>query len=500
MSRGRPSKNRLFAPARPFSRITGLTMALTAGARLGAYEIATQIGAGGMGEVYRATDTRLGRDVAIKVLPVHVSGDRELKQRFEREAKTLAALSHPHICPVFDVGHQEGIDFLVMEYLEGETLATRLEKGALPLDQSLHYAIQIADALDKAHRKGIVHRDLKPGNVMLTRSGVKLLDFGLAKEQSAGVVSGSSVAVTMASPLTGEGVILGTLHYMAPEQVEGKDADARSDLFAFGALVYEMTTGKRAFDGTSAASVMAKILEHEPPPMSTLQPITPPALDRVVRKCLAKDPEARWHSAHDLHDELRWIADAPPQVAASPAARRRGRERLAWTAAALLAGVSAVALVVALAPRPAPSTPEMRVEITTPATTSPLHFALSPDGGRVVFVASGDGLPRLWLRPLDAVGAQPLVGTEYAEYPFWSPASRSSGWFAGGRLKRIDLGGALPQTLANAPASRGGAWSPDGTILFATSSAGPLFRVSPRASDPVVVTRLLPGHISHRFP
>jgi len=370
-------------------------MTLAPGARLGPYEILSAIGAGGMGEVYKAKDARLDRIVAIKVLPSHVASDPDLKQRFEREAKTLAALSHPHICPVFDVGQQDGIDFLVMEYLDGQTLAQRLEKGALPLDQALQYGIQIADALDKAHRKGIIHRDLKPGNVMLTKSGVKLLDFGLAKLQPAGAVAGMSVAATITSPLTAQGTILGTLHYMAPEQVEGKEADARSDIFSFGAIVYEMTTGKRAFDGKSAASVMAAILEREPPAMSSLQPLTPPALDHVVSQCLAKDPDERWQSASDLMRELKWIAEAGSHasVRAVEAARRVRRERIAWAAAALLAGVSAVAVVIALALRLTPSAPEMRLEIMTPATSSPLHFALSPDGGRVVFVASGDGQP-----------------------------------------------------------------------------------------------------------
>src|SRR5262247_1897829 len=268
-------------------------MSLGPGTRLGPYEIQSAIGAGGMGEVYKATDTRLDRIVAVKVLPTHVASDFDLKQRFEREAKTLAALSHPHICPVFDVGQQNGIDLMVMENVEGQTLAERLEKGALPLDRVLQYAIQIADALDKAHRNGIVHRDLKPGNVMLTRSGVKLLDFGLAKLQPAGAVAGMSVAGTMTSPLTAQGTILGTLHYMAPEQVEGSEADARSDIFSFGAIVYEMVTGKRAFEGKSAASVVAAILERDPPAMSSLQPLTPPLLDHIGKRCLVKDPDER---------------------------------------------------------------------------------------------------------------------------------------------------------------------------------------------------------------
>ena len=480
-------------------------MSLAPGARLGPYEVLAPVGAGGMGEVYKAQDRRLDRPVAIKVLPAHVASDPERKQRFEREAKTLAALSHPHICPVFDVGQQNGVDFLVMEYLEGETLAQRLtSKGALPLDQALQYAIQIADALDKAHRKGIVHRDLKPSNVMLTKQGVKLLDFGLAKLQPAGAVGGMSLAATVSSPLTGEGAILGTLHYMAPEQVEGKETDARSDIFSFGALVYEMATGKRAFEGKSAASVMAAILDREPPKMSSLQPLTPPALDHVVSRCLAKDPDERWQAAGDVMRELRWITEAPRAGATIAATARHGsRERVAWTLLAT-AGLMIVALSIPatlyLRERPV-ANPEMRLEITTPATSSPLHFALSPDGLRLAFVASGDGPQRLWVRSLDNVTAQPLPGTEGAEYPFWSPDSRSIGFSSSGKVRRVDIGGGPPQTLADAPAFRGGAWSRDGTILFATTAASPLWRIPATGGEPVPATTIdPPRYYGHRYP
>ena len=286
-------------------------MALASGTRLGPYEILSAIGAGGMGEVYRAKDTRLNRIVAIKVLPSHLADSPELRERFEREARTIASLNHPHICTLYDVGHQDGTDFLVMEYLEGETLAQRLIKGPLPLDQVLQYAIEIADALDKAHRKGVTHRDLKPGNIMLTKSGTKLLDFGLAKlkQEVAPANVQLSQLPTANDPLTAQGMIVGTLQYMAPEQLEGKEVDARTDIFAFGAVVYEMATGKKAFEGKSQASLIAKILEIDPPPMSSLQPMTPPALDRVVKKCLAKEPEKRWQVASDLCDELKWIAE-----------------------------------------------------------------------------------------------------------------------------------------------------------------------------------------------
>ena len=301
-------------------------MAITAGTRLGPYEILSAAGAGGMGEVYKARDTRLDRTVAIKILLVHLADRSNLRERFDREAKAIASLNHPHICSLYDVGLQDKTDYLVMEYLEGETLAQRLTKGPLPLDQVLQYAIEIADALDKAHRKGITHRDLKPSNIMLTKSGTKLLDFGLAKlTQGAKPATPYTELPTQKDGITAEGTILGTLQYMAPEQVEGKEADARTDIFAFGVVVYEMATGKKAFEGKSQASLIAKILETELTPISTLQPMTPPELDRVVKKCLAKDPENRWQSAKDLADELRWVAGT--SESASVSARTPGTEK-----------------------------------------------------------------------------------------------------------------------------------------------------------------------------
>src|SRR6202023_2444724 len=291
-------------------------MAILPGTRLGPYEILSAIGAGGMGEIYKARDTRLNRIVAIKVLPAHLADRSESRERFEREARTIASLNHPHICTLHDIGQQDGIDFLVMEYLEGETLAQRLVKGPLPLEQVLRYAIEIGDALDKAHRKGVTHRDLKPGNIMLTKSGNKLLDFGLAKlkQEVAPANVQLSQLPTANEPLTAQGTIVGTLQYMAPEQLEGKQVDSRTDIFAFGTVIYEMATGKRAFEGKSQASVIAKILEIDPPPISSLQPMTPPTLDRVVKKCLAKEPDDRWHSAKDLCDELKWIAEGGSQA------------------------------------------------------------------------------------------------------------------------------------------------------------------------------------------
>src|ERR1700720_1580805 len=316
-------------------------MPILTGKRLGPYEVLSAIGAGGMGEVYRAKDTRLNRMVAVKVLPPHLADRPDSRKRFEREARTIASLNHPHICTLHDIGHQDGTDFLVMEYLEGDTLAQRLVKGPLPLDQVLQYAIEIADALDKAHRKGVTHRDLKPGNIMLTKSGTKMLDFGLAKlkQEVAPANVQLSQLPTANEPLTAQGTIVGTLQYMAPEQLEGKDVDARTDIFAFGAVVYEMATGKRAFEGKSQASLIAAILEREPPPMSSLQPMMPPALDRVVKKCLAKEPEKRWQAASDVCDELKWIAEGGSQVSSLPAAPTRGI-RTRWGRALLWGGSS----------------------------------------------------------------------------------------------------------------------------------------------------------------
>src|ERR1700682_109892 len=313
-------------------------MPILPGRRLGPYEILSAIGAGGMGEVYRARDTRLDRIVAIKVLPTHLSDRADLRERFEREAKTIASLNHPHICVLFDIGQQDGVDYLVMEYLEGETLAQRLVKGPLPLEQVLQYAIEISDALDKAHRKGVTHRDLKPGNIMLTKTGTKLLDFGLAKlKQQVAPATPLSELPTVNDSLTAQGSIVGTLQYMAPEQLESKEVDARTDIFAFGAVVYELATGKRAFEGKSQASLIAAILEREPPAMSSLQPMTPPSLDQVVKKCLANDPEERWQNAHDLMSELKWIAEAGSQasVPAPPVSHRKVREPLTQAAVAV---------------------------------------------------------------------------------------------------------------------------------------------------------------------
>src|ERR1022692_943366 len=334
-------------------------MALTSGTKLGPYEIQSPLGAGGMGEVYRALDTRLDRTVAIKVLASHLSSSPELKQRMEREARSISSLNHPHICQLYDIGSQNGTDYLVMEFLEGETLAERLKKGALPLADLYKIAIAVAEALAIAHRQGIVHRDLKPGNIMLTAGGAKLMDFGLAKPlgvQNTATGSGAAPSFTAMptmsgpsplSPLTTAGSIVGTIQYMSPEQIEGKDADARSDIFAFGAVLYEMATGKRAFDGKSQASVVAAILTAEPKLISAEQPMSPPALDHVVKTCVAKDPDARFQSAHDLKLQLEWILDAGSQagVPVPLIASRKRRERIAWAAFVLLSILAVILFI-----------------------------------------------------------------------------------------------------------------------------------------------------------
>jgi Tol biopolymer transport system component len=485
-------------------------MTLSTGSRLGPYEILSALGAGGMGEVYKARDTRLGRTVALKVLPERLSRDTELRQRFEREARTISQLSHPHICALYDVGHQDGTDYLVMEYLEGETLAERLARGPLPLEQTLRCGIGIADALDKAHRQGIVHRDLKPGNVMLTKSGVKLLDFGLAKALGPAPEATILTSLPTEMPLTEKGAILGTVQYMAPEQLEGKDADARTDIFALGAVLYEMSTGKKPFSGTSQASLISSIMSAEPPPISQLQPLTPPALERVVRLCLAKDPESRWQTAHDIKLQLDGIAPSGSQVGlpAPAASVRKGRVWPLWIAIALLS-LAALLPWVIRDREPAPSdAPVTRFAVLPPENTSFLGgdfdpVTVSPDGRRLALVATSGSRRRIWIRALESVTAAPLAGTDGAFYPFWSPDSRFVGFFANGKLKKIEASGGPAQTLCDAPDGRGGAWNRDGVILFARRRIGePLYRVSSSGGAPVPVTRLEPSRqeSAHRWP
>ena len=499
-------------------------MPLGAGARLGPYEIQSAIGAGGMGEVYKARDTRLDRTVAVKVLPAHIAADLALKQRFEREAKTLAALSHPHICSVFDVGNHEGIDFLVMEYLEGDTLATRLAQDGGPegpplrVEEALAIATQIANALDKAHRAGIVHRDLKPANIMLTKSGAKLLDFGLAKVTPAAVAaSGLSMAPTGVTPMTMQGTILGTLQYMAPEQIEGEEADARTDIFAFGAVVYEILTGKKAFEGKTQASLIGAILKDAPRSISSLQPLTPPGLDRIVQTCLAKDPDERWQTARDLLRELQWVIGAPlvdanaTKTAGTSVAAGgfglRGRA-LPWVVSSVL-GVAAALVLVLWAPwSKAPPSPPVRLEaglgaeVSLSTNSASADATLSPDGRTLAFAGRQGETSKLYVRRLDQLQASARSGTEDAANPFFSPDGQWVAFFAGGKLKKIAVTGGAAVTLCDAPSGRGGWWDEGGSITYSPSNGAgfSLMRVSSAGGTPQQLTKLADGELTQRWP
>ncbi len=466
-------------------------MALSPGTRLGPYEILGPLGAGGMGEVYRARDTRLDRTVAIKILPAEFSADPARRQRLAREARSISSLTHPNICALYDVGNQDGTDYLVMEHLEGETLAERLEKGPLPTDQVLRVGADIAAALHGAHSRGLVHRDLKPGNVMLTRAGAKLLDFGLAKAGAAPAINLTDMP-TASKPLTAEGKVVGTFQYMSPEQVEGREVDTRSDIFSFGALLYEMATGRRAFEGKTQASVTAAILDRDPPPVSTLMPLSPPAFDRVVKLCLEKDPDARWHSAHDIRLQLSWLAERADTGANATAttAPSRTRERMAWAIATVCLLVAAV-LAATLWRNAPPVTPVIRSSLLPASGSSfvPYNFAISPDGTRLAYIASGsDGRSTLWIRVLSAATAQQISDTENAIYPFWAPDSRRVGFFAEGKLKTVDTAGGEVNVLCEALVGRGGTWNREGTIVFAPSVATTLSRVSENGGNLAAVT------------
>jgi serine/threonine-protein kinase len=476
-------------------------MALTSGIKLGPYEIVAPLGAGGMGEVYRARDTRLERTVAIKILPAHLSNDPEAKERFDREARAISSLSHPNICHLYDVGVQDGTSYLVMEYLEGETLADRLRKGPLPVEQFLKAGIEICDGLERAHRSGVVHRDLKPGNIMLTKSGTKLMDFGLAKAIPTATVPPSLTASfntpDTRRPLTGQGTVVGTFQYMAPEQLSGQEADARSDLFSLGAVLYEMFTAKRAFEGKSPLSVASAILEKEPAPISSIKPMAPPALDHVIGRCLAKDPEERWQTARDVGLELKWISETAWENGGTVpvAARSRFRDRLGWGLAGVLA-LTAIGLAIAFLRRTPKLPPPVRLsaDVGADAKIDTGHgpaVALSADGARLAFVASGsDQRRRIYVRRLDELRATALSGTDDAESPFFSPDGRWLGFFADRKLKKISVEGGAAVTICDATFGRGASWSEDGTIVFVPTSHSALSEVSSGGGVPRPLTIL----------
>ena len=482
-------------------------MALTSGTKLGPYQIESLLGAGGMGEVYRARDTRLDRTVAIKILTQGVADAPEVRQRFEREARAVSSLSHPHICVLFDVGHQDGIEYLVMEYLEGETLAARIAKGPLSTAELLRYASQIADALDKAHRQGIVHRDLKPANVMLTKSGAKLLDFGLAKGEE--IFQGDiDSSPTMSRPLTVQGSIVGTMQYMSPEQLEGKTVDARSDIFSFGAMLYEMATGSKAFEAKSHASLIASILKEEPRPMRELQPLTPPGLEHIVKACLAKDPDDRPQSAHDLKLEFDWIRESsrisqlaqPAEAIERPSSRRKTLNIILASVVCTALAVSALAFL--LRPQPAPAE---RLEFSIPLQEEMSHMALSADGRMLAFVSPDpvSGANKVSVQHIGSAAANVLPGTDGASYPFWSPDDAYVGFFADGKLKKVALSGGAPQVLATATTGRGGTWGRSGIIVFAPQASGWLWKINADGSNLAQLTeKVFDGTkiISHRWP
>ena len=494
-------------------------MTLSPGTRLGPYEIVALIGAGGMGEVYKASDTRLNRTVAIKVLPPHWADDPAMRARFDTEAHSIASLTHPNICTLHDIGREEvsvsqtseagtvrAIDYLVMEHLDGKTLAQRLERGPLPLAEALEVSIAVVDALDKAHRAGIVHRDLKPANIMLTPSGPKLLDFGLAKLKALerrGSNPPSSRVPDSVSPgrshVTSPGMIVGTLQYMAPEQIEGVEADARTDIFAFGAILYEMVTGAKAFEGKNRALLIAAIATLELEPLSKAQPAVSAALDHVARRCLEKDPDDRWQTAHDLAIQLRWAAEGGVAAVQSPVSRdERGRRTSLLTAAALvLAAVVAVPALLYMRGSPAENAIQFRVPV---AGLSDADIALSPDGQTIALVARPDtqGSAALFVRPVGSTTFRRLGGTDDASLPFWSPDSRTICFVAGGRLKRVDAAGGAPKDLGEAPGFAGGAWNRDGTILF--GSATGLYRVSAEGGTPAAITSVETPETGHFWP
>jgi len=467
---------------------------LPSGTRLGPYEILGLIGEGGMGQVYRAADTRLDRAVAIKVMPAGLASDPVRRERFEREARSVSRLEHPNICPLYDVGELPndtgGGLFLVMQFLEGETLAQRLSRGAMSIKETLDVAVQIAEALAAAHRAGIVHRDLKPGNVMLTRAGARLLDFGLARSVSPTGSGDLDATAGDRTALTTQGTLLGTLHYMAPEQLDGSEVDTRADIFAFGAVVYEMVAGVKAFEAESPARVLSAILRDEPARVSTIVPVTPTGLDELIHTCLAKDPNERWQGMGDVARQLRWLQSGLSSAKSGSVARStvpvpRATSRSWWIpATAALAGVALGAAAMWIAPRPATTLTGVHAFLLPPDNQYLTGgLSLSPDGQTLAFVTDdGNGERQIWVRPLDASRAQPIEGTTGASDPFWSPTGTEIAFFAGGQLKRVPVAGGPAVVITEAGAGAGGSWSSagsePGTIVFQPHQQGALMQVA----------------------
>jgi len=487
-------------------------MPLTPHTKLGPYEIVSPVGAGGMGEVYRAVDTRLDRTVAIKILPEQFCAKPQALERFQREARAISQLSHANICQLYDLGEQDGIHFIVMEFLDGETLGTRLVRGRLPLEQVLRYGAEITEGLDQAHRCGVVHRDLKPANIMLTRTGAKLLDFGLAKTATTVLPQSSGLSATLTSPhvsqpLTTEGTVLGTYQYMSPEQIEGKEADARSDIFSFGAVLYEMATGKRAFEGKSQVSVASAILERDPEPVAALQPLAPPALQHVIQGALIKDPESRWQSAADIARQLRWMStsQSAPTTTLPQHWTSRVRERALWGLLVAILMISLAWLLLAAHPHPR----VVRANIIPPPNTV-FDFmgdfsgppVLSPDGTMVAFAARAPKERNLiWVRRLDGDTADKIAGTEGAYAPFWSGDSKSIAFFADGKLRKVSASGGPVTILADAPNARGGTWNRDNVIVYAPDYRDALWKMNAGGGEAQRCTTLDPSkHTTHRWP
>jgi tRNA A-37 threonylcarbamoyl transferase component Bud32/dipeptidyl aminopeptidase/acylaminoacyl peptidase len=479
-------------------------MALPVGTKLGRYEVRSKLGSGGMGEVYRAKDLRLGRDVAIKILPQHLSSNPDAIRRLELEARAISALNDANICTLYDVGREDGVDFIVMEFLQGETLQDRLRNGPLQLQQVCKYGAQIARGLDKAHRKGILHRDLKPGNIMLTASGAKLLDFGLARASMAVATDATLSAAVLPSSLNEQGALAGTLPYMSPEQASGMDLDPRSDIFSLGAVLYEMVTGRRAFEGNTQLSIVSAVIGKEPEPITAVAPLTSSSLSRLIGRCLAKDPEQRWQTARDVSFELEWIgeaADQPARVAQQPTKSKAAW--LLWMLCGVLLGAGLLAGIFTWRSR----SPTLRESYFLAALPFTLHdLALAPDGHTVaaVGVSESGKYKTLWLYDVGGQSPRELAETEGASFPFWSPNGKAVAFFAYGKLKKLEIAGGPAQLICDAPAARGGTWNREGVIVFNPSGhlSGGLYRVSAAGGTPTAITKPDASHAinTHRWP